>query len=76
MKIFPNPISNEALHVRLPMGELGKWEIIDAQSNVVKTGFTDNQEFLINLSNNQSGLYLLRFTGKHANYNTRLILTD
>lgn len=76
LKIFPNPISNEALHVRLPMGELGKWEIIDAQSNVVKTGFTDNQEFLINLSNNQSGLYLLRFTGKHANYNTRLILTD
>lgn len=76
LNIFPNPISDEQIHVHLPSGEKGHWELMDSQSHVIETGIADKEEFLINMNNPNSGIYLLKFTGRQGLYNSRVIMMD
>ena len=71
LSVFPNPSSDGKYHFQLP--EPGNLVITDLNGKVIFNKQLDNENSIIDLSNNPSGIYFASLTSKSNIYKCKLI---
>lgn len=66
IEIFPNP-ANEQIEIKIPENSLFEhYTILNANGQVIQTGYVMNSSFSIQVSNFERGLYFLNFDGVNS----------
>lgn len=73
IKVYPNPVMNTLTISNINMDDNTTISLIDMQGRIVFIRNITNDNFLIDMSNFQSGVYFVRLTTKNSNQEIRVV---